>query len=785
MSAFLIFLSTFIATSSFAKMKVISSNSELNSSVYNKFKSTKKNSAELQADIRRYLNNHSFYSASVSINSTDDILISRAFKWEVFFENNTNLTDYELRELLRDKDFQGDPKRFLDEVKLLLTSEYKKRGFHFIKIKAEKKELTTSDNKRAIFYIDEKSRVKIDKIRFTRTDKKFTNKKLKKLLIEYSGSPINKGFFSLSSIRSGLQSLKNDFNNLGYFRSNFSINQVKFNTEQNKATIIIDSEINKPTLISKIRFNGNKEVSSFWLNILIGLRKSEPINLYDLEKGLETIKNYYSQRGFLEADIEEDDILLYDSDLRSVVISIDIKENEQILVSNIKIKGLEKTRKYVVEKELDFKNGEVLTQSKLQNSSQNLRSLGVFTKVNIDTTKKSGDKKGRTILVDLSEKKPGVFTTGVGISNERDLTYKIYAGLGYRNLHGKARSVSSRAEFRLNNEEPDYLENRLLFSFLEPYFLNSKTKARINLSGTNEIWDVKKDLNEVTIVKSLNFSTALERNISKHFKASWSVLDVDRRDISEREGGFKEVEEFIISTGPKIELDYRNNPFLPSKGSFSKFSFDYGGFGSTLKNDGNTNDVEFIRLNALHTFYKEINPKLIFAQSFQGGYLRNIGDGAFFPKSRAFFLGGALSIRGFDPSRDRERIPNDNQLIVSNNGRVQGGGLLELREDSYYYLTKSELRFPLFEKSNIWGAIFYDAGAVRIPEIERDFTDLKMDSATTGVTEEIDKWRHTIGVGIRWNTPIGPLNLEVGYKLDRKRDQKENAFRFHISVGSF
>ena len=77
-----------------------------------------------------------------------------------------------------------------------------------------------------------------------------------------------------------------------------------------------------------------------------------------------------------------------------------------------------------------------------------------------------------------------------------------------------------------------------------------------------------------------------------------------------------------------------------------------------------------------------------------------------------------------------------------------------------------ELRFPIIAKSELMGAFFYDGGQVLVDGFGFE-----------------DKWRDAVGVGLRYNTPIGPLNLEYAQKLDRKEDEDEGAF--HLSVGVF
>ncbi|MBK7962969.1 MAG: BamA/TamA family outer membrane protein [Bdellovibrionales bacterium] len=79
-------------------------------------------------------------------------------------------------------------------------------------------------------------------------------------------------------------------------------------------------------------------------------------------------------------------------------------------------------------------------------------------------------------------------------------------------------------------------------------------------------------------------------------------------------------------------------------------------------------------------------------------------------------------------------------------------------------LYKSELAFPLYGVFS--GVIFYDGGTVILSE--RQFED---------------SYRDSVGFGFRYNTPVGPLCLDLGWKLDRKAG--EDTARYHLSFGTF
>jgi outer membrane protein assembly factor BamA len=153
----------------------------------------------------------------------------------------------------------------------------------------------------------------------------------------------------------------------------------------------------------------------------------------------------------------------------------------------------------------------------------------------------------------------------------------------------------------------------------------------------------------------------------------------------------------------------------------------------------------------------------VWANNFRYGYLENLSkhvDGGVPYSKKGFTLGSASTIRGFDPSSNKlELLPNNEDLGVTG-----ATDTYFLKTNAQQFLFKTEIRFPLY--GNFYGGVFYDGGSVLIK-------DLKLK----------DDYRDSVGIGIRYNTAIGALNMEVGKKLDRKPN--EDDARFHLSFGTF
>jgi outer membrane protein insertion porin family len=128
-------------------------------------------------------------------------------------------------------------------------------------------------------------------------------------------------------------------------------------------------------------------------------------------------------------------------------------------------------------------------------------------------------------------------------------------------------------------------------------------------------------------------------------------------------------------------------------------------------------------------------------------------SGKILPDWERFYLGGMNSLRGFGW---RDVSPTK---INRNGYETKTGG------DKFIQIN-AELKHPLLKDQGLWGVVFYDAGNVYDNDETLDLTDL----------------RKSAGLGFRWYSPIGPLRLEYGYRLDTKEGEEKGG-RWEFTMG--
>jgi outer membrane protein insertion porin family len=516
----------------------------------------------------------------------------------------------------------------------------------------------------------------------------------------------------------------------------------------------------QPVVIESIRFENNETYSDSVLLKKMGLSIGQKLNLNELEKALLQLKLFYTENGFIEAQIlnVKNNLITYNAESTAAQILIELNEGVPITVGSIVLDGNQLTHGKLILTELEFRPGDLLTPQKIDESISRLQKTGHFTSINIYSLEPNSKLKERTIVVKVSERKPILLTFGIGATNENERTFHTYGGLAHRNFGGWGRGLSGRGELNYNDVFLKFLEQKITLGYLEPYLFDTRMRFRINYTTQVNVSDI--NLRKQTIANSAVW--AVEQDFTSHITGIWDIYNitnyVEKGINPEDEIKYKYTgQDFAIAlTGPTVDIDYRDQILNPQKGHFTRLSLEYAS-----ESLGNHKVDDFIRSTAQSTVYFPLmRDQIIWANSVRGGYVTPVGAtlyGIPYDK-KGFILGGRSTIRGFESI---EFFPTSD----SANSESLGANY-KFTAPASFQLIKSEFRFPLFPKQDISAAIFYDGGQVLIDNVKFS-----------------DPYRDVIGIGFRYSTPVGPLNLEYAHKLDRKPSESEGAF--HLSVGVF
>jgi outer membrane protein assembly complex protein YaeT len=711
------------------------------------------------------------------------IEIREPYRWEFYFEGNNFET---LRDIYRAMDLENRERKNLDpagEGAERLRREYLARGFANISI--ETKVVNPKDTylKRVYYTINEGPRVRIKNIeiqgRISRVPKYY-----KDFILKNSSELVSDGYYNRQDLENGFKNLTTELRNQGFLRARILSSRVEYNDKRNEATAYVMIDEGGQTQIRALDFEGNHFFSSFELAGVTGLETNTALRLGDFEASMTKLKDFYHNQGFLEMKLlnENEDIIQYNDKGTQARIVYKIFEGPRIRVNAIAVEGNTFTKTRVILKETDFKLGEVLTPQKIDEAISRLNSMGLFNRADVHTLEEGSNVSQRTVVISVTERDPGTFRFGGGVNNERNLTLRGFTGISYNNLWGTGRGISGRAELKQNVAIVNYPEHEITVGYYEPFLLGTRTRGRVNLTRSEQVFYYSKTSKVVPLTTSNRIDFLAEREFNRNARLTWKLYSLESRKDWERDG--KCITEKgkpceagqsnyantlqVASIGPTLDFDYRDNAFNPTRGSLIRFTGDYSN-----PNLGSSEGVEFFKLDGNFTRLTPIGKtRVVWANSFRAGYLKNLSDepGSGVPANWSFILGGISTVRGFDSASDHERIPsteidgNGNHILFE----VPRGNKKLVTSDSHYYLIKSELRFPIVGSHG--GVIFYDGGLVQISG-----------------KQFFRPYRDAIGVGYRLNTPVGPVAADFAFKLDPERHGifKEQIFRFHLSIGTF
>lgn len=690
--------------------------------------------------------------------------IKDPYQYDRHITGYQQLSIFDIRRAISKTDATLNGTNPIAETVAQLTKNYLDKGYAHVQISSEVQEDPKTFVRRAEIHIIEGPRVRLSELnitgRISRPPQYYAE------LIRQNSSPlVQRGYFNRSDLELGQKNLVTELRNQGYLKARIQSLRTEYVKKKSQAKVLIVMDEGPLTQVRKVEFKGAKSFSDLELNEVVSLKSNTPLHLTSIEESLNQLKIFYRDRGFLEMKIKNinDQLVTYNDKGTEANIRFEIEEGPKVFVSTINIEGNTFTKDYVILREIDFDIGDVLTPEKIEESQMRLNRTGIFSQVSIRTLEDGSSISQRTVVISLRERDPGLFKIGLGADSERELTLRQFTALSYNNIGGSARALSGRLEFGYNPDQVQYLTHRLTAGYLEPFLFGSRTRGRVNFTRQQEITDFEESTHLTEIQDSSRVDFLLERDLSRHLKLTWTLWSLDSIKTFERHGfcingqtgKCPDQLDRIATIGPTIDYDLRDSPFVPTRGSHTRWNLAYSDpqFGSST-------DVNFIKSEISYTYLWNLGlPNLVWANQVRKGYLSNLSSisGSKVPTSQIFFLGGTSTIRGFGGSSSNERIP---QGVEFPNDEVV------VLHQSEYSLIKSEFRFPIYD--SLGGVIFYDGGIVEV----------------SGYHFE-KPYRHAAGFGIRFNTPVGPVSLDLGFKLNRIPARKEDPWRIHFFIGSF
>lgn len=484
---------------------------------------------------------------------------------------------------------------------------------------------------------------------------------------------------------------------------------------------------------TKVKITGNTVVDDKKASGFFDLEENKIINLKDVNTRVQRLEEEYRQNGYILARVTD---IHMDTDG-----TLNITVNEGI-VEDFKVKGNVKTKDYVITREMKLKKGKPFNAKDARRSMQRVYNLGYFEDVNV---KLNPGKEPNSVEVEISvvEMNTGTFGIGAGYSNADGFIGMI--SIGDKNFRGTGDKVNIRWEFGgEDNKNYD-------FSYTKPWIDDKETTATINLYDiTNEYADYNIDGDEIARYdkKRRGQELTFSRKTDNEYVSNYVTLK-NRDDIykgmadgyeNDKDQYYEDVfndsqykEDWMPSTAAERRkenfgvtrsitvgriFDSRDNIYDPHEGKRIAYSLEWAGLGG---------DFDFTKFTADYRYYYRAGGESVWALNLGAGY----ADGDM-PLSQRFSMGGSDTLRGYEDDQFR------------------GNSMLK---------ATLEYRFPIIKK--VQGVLFTDNGYAWDKRHEDEF--------------DLGLIKNSFGVGLRINSPLGPVKLDYGYGDD--------GGKFHFSFG--
>jgi outer membrane protein insertion porin family len=471
-----------------------------------------------------------------------------------------------------------------------------------------------------------------------------------------------------------------------------------------------------------------------------------------IDKTVENITIEAGKAGYAFAKVEPD--MQRDPANRILNIVYNIQEGPRTYVERIDIVGNTRTRDEVIRRELRIFEGDAYNRVLIDRARRRLTALDFFEK--IDFREEQGSSADKVaLIVEVVEKSTGSINFSLGYSTAEAVVGGV--SISERNLMGRGQNIRLATQLSIKRQQVD-------FSFTEPYFMGMPISAGVDAFATRSDNQEYSSYTVDQIGGALRTGFRLDEWQSLNFKYSFSrrdIYDIDEdASLAIRDSEGVTYKSMVSATYTYDDLD---NPLKPTKGFRAQLTGDLAGLGG---------DVYYASAEAsAWWFHPLINDGIVLKLEGNVGHMEG-WNGEEVPIQDRFFKGGD-SFRGFTRSGVGPRMLNS----ASGNIDAIGG--------QTYALGTVEVTFPigLPEEFGIEGAVFSDFGTVfNAPEETLAAGTPDCTGAVACTVFDTATFRASIGAGLIWQSPFGPLRFDLAYPILKADYDEKEYFRFSIGT---
>ncbi|MGO3783034.1 MAG: outer membrane protein assembly factor BamA [Vreelandella alkaliphila] len=569
----------------------------------------------------------------------------------------------------------------------------------------------------------------------------------------------SKDEYSREALAGDIERLRSFYLDRGYVNFDVTSTQVSIGPEKSEIFITLNIDEGNQFQVGDIRFAGDLQISENEANELLTINRGDTFSRGDLNASTEALRQRLGAEGFAFAEVQGIPEMAGDGETVDLVIAVN--PGQRTYVRRIEFYGNTTTQDEVLRREMIQLEGAPASTESITQSRQRLERLGFFSQVEVDTQPVPGQPDLLDVTYNVEEQPSGSVSASVGFSQSAGVIYGV--GLAQNNFLGTGNRVNVGAQ------RSDTFTS-VNFAFTDPYWTLDGISRGYNLFyretdyGDSDISTFSTD----AYGAGINFGYPISELSRLNFGASIEELTIKTYDDSA-----SEIIRYVEDQGDdaqslKLTASWtRNNlnrGIMPTAGNYQRVSLETGVPGS---------DAEYYKLRARAQQLFPINDDQTWALKFTGnlGYADTLGSNDPYPFYENFYAGGLGSVRGFTSNTLGQRTTPTRD---GGRDRTLGGNILV--EGS------AEVLFPMpfvEDQRAIQPSLFLDAGNTFLSSCyDVQEADIGRQQCSSGV--DLGDLRYSVGIGLSWLTPVGPLTFSVAEPLSDKSGDDTQFFQFSL-----
>lgn len=545
--------------------------------------------------------------------------------------------------------------------------------------------------------------------------------------------------YSRAKLNADIETLKAYYLSRGYLEFRVDSTQVAILPNKTDVSITLNITEGERFVVTSVKLEGNFLGKDDEFKSLVTIKPGQPYNATEVAQTTKAFIEYFGNFGFAFARVEARPEI--DRTNNRVVLVLQAEPSRRAYVRKINVAGNNRTRDVVVRREFRQLEASWYDGGQIRSSRDRVDRLGYFSDVGIETQEVSGSPDQVDLTITVAEKPTGSLSLGAGFSSSEGLGLSF--GLKQENAFGSGNSLG----VQLNTSK---INRVAVFNTTDPYFTADGVSRTIDIfHKSSSPYQDPSYYKLITSGGSLRFGVPFTDIDTVYFGAglertaivAGTLLPTSYLEYA-KEYGFK-------STAVPLTIgwgrDGRDSALAPNSGRYQRANAEWSVAG----------DARYLRSTYQYQEYIPLNKKFTAAFNADFGVGAASGGGAF-PVFKNFFGGGLGSVRGFEQG----------SLGPRDSGGSVVGGTRKMN-------LNAELLTPFPGAGNdrslrLYG--FFDVGSVSGPD------------RGLAANANANSLRSSVGVGVSWISPVGPLRLAFAKPIKKYDGDKIQAVQFQIGT---